>query len=191
MCQRWGYPKTTSSLTCGESLGRAETAEPLVPYHRLTEDLAVLEERAALTRQRLEENRAALVDRFAETAKLRNWNLFRTTSAEAAVGYIVELCPVPGRRTRWPARTNPRSPNCPWTPPLRGGGMSSITIARGRRQFPTATQEPDCCVRRRADRGRLRRCRNRLGGCPAASGDSAGWCPWCRRCTWPSFAPRT
>ena len=45
-----------------------------------------------MTRQRLEKNRAALVDRFADTAKLRNWNLFRTASAEAAVGYVVELC---------------------------------------------------------------------------------------------------
>ena len=31
--------------------------------------------------------------RFADTAQLRNWNLFRTVSSEEAVGYIVELCP--------------------------------------------------------------------------------------------------
>ena len=124
-----GIPKDDCLAHVRRSLGRAETAEPLVPYHRLTEDLAVLEERATLTRRRLEENRTALVDRFADTAKLRNWNLFRTASAEAAVGYVVELCQSLG--TEQVARSDQTVfAELPLDAALRGAGIPSITIAR-------------------------------------------------------------
>lgn len=86
-----GIPKEDFLAHVRRSLGRSDRLDPSPPYHRLTEDLAVLEEHAAEIRRRLEDKRTDLLDQFADTARLRSWNLFRTTSAEDAVGYAVEL----------------------------------------------------------------------------------------------------
>ena len=55
------------------------------------ENLADLEARAASATHRMDENRGELADRFEATARVRNWNVFRTASAEEAIGYVVDL----------------------------------------------------------------------------------------------------
>lgn len=86
-----GVPRDEFLDHVRRSLGRSGGGEPAVPYHRLTENLADLEAQAASTRARLEEQRVPLADRFAETARLRSWNLFRAASPEEAIGYVAEL----------------------------------------------------------------------------------------------------
>ena len=124
-----GIPKDDFLAHVRRSLGRPETGEPATPYHRLEEKLADLEARAASTRQRLEENRLELADRFADTARLRNWNLFRTADPEEAIGYIVELC------QRLDAAQVARSDqpvfaNLTIDPALNGAGIRSVTVAQ-------------------------------------------------------------
>lgn len=73
------------------SLGRSQPGEPDPLHHPLTENLAEFEARASLVRRRQAETRGALADRFEATAKVRNWNVFRTTNVEESIGYITDL----------------------------------------------------------------------------------------------------
>ena len=86
-----GVPKDDFLDHVRRSLGRAHPVEPTPLHHPLTEDLADLEGRAAAARERLEETRGHLADRFEGTAIARNWNVFRTSSAEESIGYITQL----------------------------------------------------------------------------------------------------
>ena len=87
-----GIPKDDFLAHVRRSLGRPETSSPATPYPRLLEKSADLQALAAEARRRIGENTEELAGRFADTARLRNWNVFRTTDSEDAVGYIVELC---------------------------------------------------------------------------------------------------
>lgn len=91
-----GIPKDDFLAHVRRSLGRSETSPPATPYPHLQENSADLEALAAEARLRIEENREELAGRFAETARLRNWNLFCPAGPEEAVGYIVELCQAHG-----------------------------------------------------------------------------------------------
>ncbi len=73
------------------SLGRTGSAPPDTPHWRLTETPEDLAEQAEAVRRRLERMRPALLDQFAETARLRGWNIHRAGDPEEAVGYIVSL----------------------------------------------------------------------------------------------------
>lgn len=87
-----GIPKDEFLAHVRQSLGRGAGDAPSdVSNPVLEETLAQMEGRAEETRRRLDAERETLVDRFAETAQLRSWNLFRTTSSEDAVSYIVEV----------------------------------------------------------------------------------------------------
>ena len=86
-----GVPKQEFLDHVRRSLGRPDDRAPEVPHPPLTESLADLEAQAVSVRHRLELQAGGLVDRFADTALLRNWNLFRTTSPEEALGYISEI----------------------------------------------------------------------------------------------------
>ena len=124
-----GIPKEDFLAHVRKSLGRSDTAEPETPYHRLQETLADLEAQATSARHRLEENCGALVESFAETARQRNWNLFRTTEVEEAVGYIVQLCHNTG--TTQVARSDqPVFTELPIDQAMQGAGIQSVTIAR-------------------------------------------------------------
>ena len=124
-----GVPKDEFLAHVRRSLGRPETSEPEVPYHRLTENLAGLDAQVMAARQRIQEESGALVERFAETAQLRSWNLFRTTSSEEAIGYIAELARTLGV-TQIVRSDQPVFEELPIDPALLSQGIESITVAR-------------------------------------------------------------
>lgn len=122
-----GIPKDDFLAHVRRSLGRSDRVEPAPPYRRLAEDLAVLEEREEEIRHRLVEKRSDLLDQFAETARLRNWNLFRTASTEDAVGYIVELAK--SHLVSQAARSNqPVFDELPLDSALRSEGIECVTV---------------------------------------------------------------
>ena len=82
-----GRSKSEFLRSVRESLGRAE-GPPAKPYHRLEEDLPTLQSRATELQARLQENRPALLDKFADMAARGGWNVHRVTGAEAAVGQV-------------------------------------------------------------------------------------------------------
>ena len=86
-----GVPKDDFLDHVRRSLGRTHPVEPAPVHHPLTESLAELEARAAAAIEHLEEVRGELVDRFEATARVRNWNVFRTSSVEESIGYIADL----------------------------------------------------------------------------------------------------
>ena len=86
-----GVPKEEFLAHVRRSLGKSDPTSLVNLHHPLTETLADLEARAGETRQRLASERPALVEKFAETAVLRNWNLFRASNNEEAIGYIADL----------------------------------------------------------------------------------------------------
>jgi L-lactate dehydrogenase complex protein LldG len=70
------------------ALGRSSSAGPQPPYPHLEESLAQLEAQAQEVQQRLEHSRSGLVDRLAETAQLRGWNVRRASNPEGTLEYI-------------------------------------------------------------------------------------------------------
>jgi L-lactate dehydrogenase complex protein LldG len=86
-----GIPKDDFIDHVRRSLGRHRPQEPAPVHHPLAENLADLEARAVQARQRLDENRGELLDRFEASARVRNWNVFRTTNIEESLGYVVDL----------------------------------------------------------------------------------------------------
>ena len=85
-----GTPKTDFLRSVREALGRAE-GPPARRYHRLEEMLPQLEEWAAEMEVRLRDNRAQLLDRFADMAGRGGWNVHRVSGVEAAVGCVDSL----------------------------------------------------------------------------------------------------
>ena len=124
-----GIPKDDFLAHVRRSLGRPETSPPAVPYHRLQENLADLEAQAAEARRRIERNREKLVEGFADTARLRNWNLFRSVSSEEAMGYIVELCQAQGV-ARTARSDQPVFVGLPVDPALQAAGIRSIVASQ-------------------------------------------------------------
>lgn len=86
-----GVPKKDFLDHVRRSLGRSHPQEMPPDHHLLGENLSHLEARAASARRRLEENRDDLVNHFEATARLRNWNVFRSANFEEAVGHIADL----------------------------------------------------------------------------------------------------
>lgn len=70
-----------------EALGREE-GPPTSPYHRLEEDLPLLESQAAELETRLRENRPQLLDRLADMASRGGWNVHRVAGVEGAIGRV-------------------------------------------------------------------------------------------------------
>ena len=85
-----GIPKAEFLRSVRESLGR-ENAPPSQPYRRLTETSADLERQASEVRQRISENRPALLDKLADMAQKGGWNVFRAAGGEGAIGYVESL----------------------------------------------------------------------------------------------------
>ena len=86
-----GVPKGEFLDHVRRNLGRSHPQEPAPVHHPLAENLADVEARASLAKHRLEDIRGELADRFEATARVRNWNVFRTTNVEEALGYATDL----------------------------------------------------------------------------------------------------
>ncbi len=86
-----GVPKDEFLDHVRKSLGRTQNAEMAPDHYPLGENLADLEARATSAAYRMEKSRGELADRFEATARVRNWNVFRTSSAEEAIGYVVDM----------------------------------------------------------------------------------------------------
>ena len=82
-----GRSKAEFLQSVREALGRSE-GPPDEPYHRLEEDLPLLESQAAELEARLRDNRPHILDRFADMADKGGWNVHRVFGAEAAIGQV-------------------------------------------------------------------------------------------------------
>ncbi len=82
-----GRSKAEFLQSVREALGRSE-GPPDEPYHRLEEDLPLLESQAAELEARLRDNRPHILDRFADMADKGGWNVHRVSGAEAAIGQV-------------------------------------------------------------------------------------------------------
>ena len=82
-----GRSKAEFLRSVREALGRSE-GPPDQQYHRLEEDLPLLESQAAELEARLRANRPQLLDRLADMAGKGGWNVHRVTGAEAAIGQV-------------------------------------------------------------------------------------------------------
>ena len=85
-----GIPSAEFLASVREALGRDE-GPPAEPYPRLAEDLSALASQAAAVRNRIAGEMPALLDKLAETAALRGWNVGRCAGAEDGLGYVVSL----------------------------------------------------------------------------------------------------
>ena len=85
-----GIPSEQFRETVRAALGR-QGGPPPEPYSPLTEGLSEIEERAQATRERIARETPELLDRLAETAGLRGWNVQRCDGAEDALGYVTSL----------------------------------------------------------------------------------------------------
>ena len=124
-----GIPRDEFLAHVRRSLGRAGDSQSAVSNPVLEETLAQMEGRAEEARRRLDDERDVLVARFAETAQLRNWNLFRTSSSEDAVSYIIEVAQAHsgGQVAR---SDQPALSELPLDDALEGLGISSVLVKR-------------------------------------------------------------
>ena len=90
MDQSLGIPKAEFLDSVRRSLDR-KPAAPDPAYPRLLDDVSALQEEAQRIRARLTETRPALLDRFAEVAEVRGWNVHRTSDPENAMAHIQSL----------------------------------------------------------------------------------------------------
>ena len=85
-----GVPKSEFLDSVRRSLDRKPVA-PDPAYPRLLDGLSYLQEEAQRIQARLAETRPALLDRFAEVAQVRGWNVHRTSDPENAMAHIQSL----------------------------------------------------------------------------------------------------
>ena len=85
-----GIPSEQFRETVRAALGR-QSGPPTEPYHALTQELPEIESRAQAVRNRIAQERAELLDKLAETAGLRGWNVQRCEGTEDALGYVTWL----------------------------------------------------------------------------------------------------
>ena len=85
-----GVPKAEFLDSVRRSLDR-KPAAPDPAYPRLLDGVSSLQEEAQRIRARINENRPALLDRFAEVAEVRGWNVHRTSDPENAMAHIQSL----------------------------------------------------------------------------------------------------
>ena len=85
-----GIPPAQFFASVREALGRDATP-PSEPYVHLTEDIATLESQAQAIRDRTAAELPTLMNRLADTAVLRGWNVERVDNGEEALGYVTSL----------------------------------------------------------------------------------------------------
>ena len=80
-----------------EALGKRQRA-PDSPYSTLQESLSQIEEKATAVRERTRENVRNSMEKLAEVAKLRGWNVYRASSPESALDCICHLASSSGAK---------------------------------------------------------------------------------------------
>ncbi len=85
-----GIPSAQFRETIRAALGR-QSGPPAEPYDVLAEEFPALEARAEAVRERAARETPELLDRMAETAALRGWNVQRCDGAEEALDYVTSL----------------------------------------------------------------------------------------------------
>ena len=85
-----GVPSAQFLAMVRDALGR-EAGPPEAAYPPLLDDLAALEAQAAAVRERVAGELPALLDKLADTAALRGWQVARCHGAEEALDYVVAL----------------------------------------------------------------------------------------------------
>ena len=85
-----GIPKSEFLDSVRRSLDRRPVA-PDPAYPRLLDDLPSLQEEAQRIRTRIAKTRPAILDKFAEVAQVRGWNVHRASNPESAMAHIQSL----------------------------------------------------------------------------------------------------
>ena len=142
--QPLGTPQADFLARVRRALGRPaspnESTAPAEPYPPLTETAAQLESQAAAARQRIDRERPALLDRLAETAQLRGWQLCRTANPEEAIGYIAALAA--DRQVAQAARsTQEVFAALPLDAALSNLGIAAVTAAHDEKNSRAAVRE--------------------------------------------------
>jgi L-lactate dehydrogenase complex protein LldG len=128
MNQQLGMPKTEFLEMVRRSLDR-QPGPPHPAYSRLEEDLPTLREKVQGIQARLAEIRPALLDRFAEVAQLRGWQVYRSPDPEEAMAHIQSLAT--SRGINAVARSDQEAlDQVPLDAPLQTAGISVTTIAQ-------------------------------------------------------------
>ena len=124
-----GVPKEEFLAQVRRALGRNSGA-PERAYPYLEESLAELEEQGQELYQRAAANREGLLDRLADTAELRGWNLHRVNNAEEAIDCIVEITAQRGVR-RVVRSTQEALDEVPVGRALADSGVNVVRVAQG------------------------------------------------------------
>ena len=168
MEQPLGIPKTEFLERVRQSLGRSG-GPPLKPYYRLEEDITELRERAEVVQAHLIENRPALLDRFAEVAGLRGWQVFRTSNPEEAIAHVQGLAVE--REVGSIVRSDQDAlKQFPLDEPLRAAEISVTTVARDDTHSREDLRGTIAAAGIGDYRGRLRHCGDRFRHCAAPQG---------------------
>ena len=88
--ENMGIPSAEFRATVRAALGRP-AGPPDEPYDVLARELPELESQAENVRARIARERPQLLDRMAETAGLRGWNVQRCGGSEEALDYVTSL----------------------------------------------------------------------------------------------------
>ncbi len=142
-----GRSKAEFLRSVREALGRTE-GPPDNPYHRLEEELPLLESQAADMAARLRENRSQLLDHFVDMAGRGGWNVHRVSGVEAAIGRVDSIIGELGA-TRVVRSGQPVFDSVPVDTALEWRGIEVVPIVRGQ----SASREQLREVMRQADVG--------------------------------------
>lgn len=85
-----GTPKSEFLASVRRALGR-QAGPPQTEYPRLAHGVDYLEEEAREVRERVRANRSVLLDKLAEVAQLRGWQVRRAPDPEEAMDYVQSL----------------------------------------------------------------------------------------------------
>ena len=124
-----GRSKAEFLRSVRNALGREE-GPPEQHYHRLEEDLPLLESRAAELEARLQANRPQLLDRLADMAGKGGWNVHRVSGAEAAIGQVDSIVADLGA-TRVARSGQPVFEDVPVDAALQLRGIDVVPVVRG------------------------------------------------------------
>ena len=124
-----GRSKAEFLASVRDALGRSE-GPPEQRYHRLEEDLPLLEAQAAELESRLRENRPQLLDRLADMAGKGGWNVHRVPGAEAALGQVDSIVGEVGA-TRVVRSGQPVFDDVPVDTALQWRGIDVVPVVRG------------------------------------------------------------
>ena len=124
-----GRSKAEFLASVREALGRSE-GHPVQRYHRLEEDLPLLEAQATELESHLRENRPRLLDKLADMAGKGGWNVHRVSGAEAALGQVDSIIGEIGA-TRIVRSGQPVFDEVPVDTAIQWRGIEVVPVVRG------------------------------------------------------------